>query len=76
MKHIKKYNSINESEKYIEIDPLTIQEFSFIRESLYAVKNSDSPSAFQAKEYFKNEDNFNIVVEKLRKLLTHGSEKI
>ena len=75
MKHIKDFNSINESEKYTEIDPLTIQEFSFIRESLHAVKNSDSPVALQSKEYFKNEDNFNVVVEKLRKLLTYGSEK-
>ena len=42
--------------------------------AMYAVKTSESPSAYQAKEFFKNEDNFNAVVEKLRFLLTYGKD--
>lgn len=59
---------------YDEIEPLTIKEFSLIRESLFDVRKSTSPSAFQAKEFFSNEENFDNVVEKLRKLLLYGSE--
>lgn len=65
MEHIKKFNESN------EIDALTIQEFSLLRECMYAVKSSTSPSAFQAKEFFSDDENFDAVVEKLRKLLLH-----
>ena len=75
MKHINQYEKFNEGETYGEITPLTIEEFSNIREAMYAVKSSDSPSAFQAKEFFQDEMNFHTVLEKLRKLLVHGSEK-
>lgn len=54
-----------------DIEPLTIEEFSNLREAMYAVKESDSPSAFQSKEFFRDSDNFDIVIEKLRKLLTY-----
>lgn len=63
MSHIKKFNESN------DIESLTIQEFSLLRECMYAVKNSTSPSAYQAKEFFSNDENFDIVIEKLRKLL-------
>ncbi|MFA5585557.1 MAG: hypothetical protein WDA02_03310 [Saccharofermentanales bacterium] len=69
-------SDVRESKTYSDIEPLTIQEFSLLREAMYAVKESNSPSAFQAKEFFKNEENFELVVEKLRKLLTYGSEII
>ena len=81
-KHIKTFeqhqenlniSDVSESKNY-SIDPLTIQEFSFLREAMYAVKTSNSPSAYQAKEFFRNEENFELVVEKLRKLLEYGSE--
>lgn len=75
MKHINQYEKFNEGEVYTEITPLTIEEFSNIREAMYAVKESDSPSAFRAKEFFQDEMNFNTVLEKLRKLLVHGREK-
>ena len=67
-------SDVRESKTYSDIEPLTIQEFSLLREAMYAVKTSNSPSASQAKEFFKNEENFELVVEKLRKLLTYGSE--
>jgi len=54
-----------------KLTPLTIEEFSNLREAMYAVKKSDSPSAFQAKRFFSNEENFDKVVEKLRALLTY-----
>lgn len=76
MKYIKQFEKLNEGETYDEISPLTIAEFSLLREAMYAVKTSDSPSAFQAKEFFENKENFEIVVEKLRKLLEYGSKKI
>ena len=79
--HIKKLKKLLEygSEitshwKDYSIDPLTIQEFSFLRETMYAVKTSNSPSAYQAKEFFRNEENFELVVEKLRKLLEYESK--
>jgi len=75
MKHINQYEKFNEGETYDEIAPLTIEEFSNIREAMYAVKSSDSPSAFQAKEFFQDQENFDVVIEKLRNLLVHGSEK-
>jgi hypothetical protein len=53
------------------LNPLTIEEFSNLREAMYAVKKSDSPSAFQAKKFFSDEENFEKVVEKLRALLTY-----
>lgn len=53
------------------LKPLTIEEFSLLREAMYAVKTSDSPSAFQAKRFFSNEENFDKVVSKLRALLTY-----
>lgn len=52
-----------------KLTSLTIEEFSNLREAMYAVKKSDSPSAFQAKRFFSNEENFDKVVEKLRSLL-------
>jgi len=64
-----------EIEQYTDIEPLTIKEFSLLREAMYAVRTSDSPSAFQAKEFFKDEENFETVVEKLRKLLEYGNER-
>ena len=67
-------SDVRESKTYSDIEPLTIQEFSLLREAMYAVKTSNSPSASQAKEFFKNEENFELVVEKLRKLLTYGSK--
>lgn len=81
-KHIKSFNEHQENlnisnvkeSKTSDIEPLTIQEFSSLREAMYAVKESNSPSASQAKEFFKNEENFELVVEKLRKLLTYGSK--
>ena len=54
-----------------KLTSLTIEEFSNLREAMYAVKKSDSPSAFQAKRFFSNEENFDKVVEKLRALLTY-----
>jgi hypothetical protein len=82
LKHIKRFNESEENlnisdvsdSKNYSIEPLTIQEFSFLREAMYSVKTSNSPSAYQAKEFFKNEENFKLVVEKLRKLLEYGSE--
>jgi len=68
-------SDVRESKTYSDIEPLTIQEFSLLREAMYAVKESSSPSASQAKAFFKNEENFELVVEKLRKLLTYGSEE-
>lgn len=53
------------------LKPLTIEEFSNLREAMYAVKESESPSASQAKTFFSNEANFEKVVEKLRYLLTY-----
>jgi uncharacterized membrane-anchored protein YjiN (DUF445 family) len=53
------------------LNPLTIEEFSNLREAMYAVKKSDSPSAFQAKKFFSDEENFEKVVDKLRALLTY-----
>ena len=53
------------------LKPLTIEEFSLLREAMYAVKTSDSPSAFQAKRFFSNEENFDKIVSKLRALLTY-----
>lgn len=53
------------------LKPLTIEEFSLLREAMYAVKTSDSPSTFQAKRFFSNEENFDKVVSKLRALLTY-----
>jgi hypothetical protein len=85
-KHIKSFNELNENKNlnisdvseskiYDDIEPLTIEEFSSIREAMYAVKSSTSPSAFQSKEFFTDKENFEIVIEKLRKLLLYGSEK-
>jgi hypothetical protein len=54
-----------------KLTSLTIEEFSNLREAMYAVKKSDSPSAFQAKRFFSNEENFDKVVEKLRALLAY-----
>jgi hypothetical protein len=77
MKHLKKFNE--DSNDLINLDingneePLSIEEFQNLREAMYAVKTSDSPSAFQAKEFFKNSDNFDKVIEKLRKILLSGS---
>jgi len=73
MKNTKRFEEfqINEENSSSEIEPLTIEEFSNIREAMYAVKTSDSPSAFQAKEFFKDQENFDIVIEKLRNLLTY-----
>lgn len=53
------------------LKPLTIEEFSNLREAMYAVKTSDSPSAFQGKRFFSNEENFDKVLSKLRALLTY-----
>lgn len=76
MKHIKNFESVylKENNIYSDIEKLTIEEFSFLREAMYAVKNSDSPSAIQAKKFFQNEENFDLVIDKLRKLLVYGSE--
>ena len=83
-KHVESFGQFNEnlnisdvsdSKIYNDIEPLTIEEFSSIREAMYAVKSSTSPSAFQAKEFFTDEENFKIVIEKLRMLLLYGSEK-
>jgi uncharacterized membrane-anchored protein YjiN (DUF445 family) len=54
-----------------KLTPLTIQEFSNLREAMYAVKRSDSPLELQAKRFFSNEENFDKVVSKLRALLTY-----
>ena len=67
-------SDVNESETYSDIEPLTIQEFTSLRDAMHAVKTSNSPLAWQAKEFFGNEENFDLVVEKLRKLLEYGSE--
>lgn len=67
-KYIKRFNESTEE----NLEALTIQEFVFLREAMYAVKDSKSPSAFQAKEFFKNEENFKLVIEKLRKLSTYS----
>jgi hypothetical protein len=69
MKHIKKYNESS------EIDALTIEEFSNLREAMYAVKTSNSPSASQSKSFFSDDDNFDRVIEKLRGLLTYKEKK-
>jgi hypothetical protein len=53
------------------LTPLTIQEFSNLREAMYAVKTSDSPSAFQSKRFFSNKENFDRVSKKLEALLTY-----
>jgi uncharacterized membrane-anchored protein YjiN (DUF445 family) len=53
------------------LNPLTIEEFSNLREAMYAVKKSDSPSAYQAKEFFSDEENFEEVLGKLKALLTY-----
>jgi len=72
MAHIKKFNeSLEDSNNNVDLEPLTIEEFSNLREAMYAVKNSSSPSTFQAKGFFKDENNFDVVVEKLRKLLSY-----
>jgi len=72
MRKFSEQKKINENKESFE--SLTIEEFSNLREAMYAVKTSESPSAYQAKEFFKNEDNFNAVVEKLRFLLTYGKD--
>jgi len=84
MVHLKKFNEGIFSDRYKDdpfdnndknkvLEPLTIEEFSNIRESMYAVKESESPSAFQSKRFFSDEENFNKVIEKLRALLTYKS---
>lgn len=81
MTHVQEDGKIYDSKEpkplnvHTEIDPLTIQEFSLLREAMYAVKNSDSVSAYQAKDFFSDEANFEAVVEKMRKFLLFGSEK-
>lgn len=72
MRKFSEQKKINENKESSE--SLTIEEFSNLREAMYAVRTSESPSAYQAKEFFKNEDNFNAVVEKLRFLLTYGKD--
>jgi hypothetical protein len=82
-KHVKSFNeaivNLNESNMdnkyYDEITPLTIEEYSMIRESLWAVKTSTSVSAYQAKEFFKDKENLDTVIDKLELLLLFGSEK-
>lgn len=52
---------------------LTIQEFSMLREAMFSCKKTnltDNPSAFQAKPFFQNEENFKTIEEKLRFYLT------
>jgi hypothetical protein len=63
------YNEKDDSDDVLRPLALTIEEFSNLREAMYAVKTSASPSAFQAKKFFSNEENFDKVVEKLRSLL-------
>lgn len=63
------------SDRYKEEDtdvlkPLTIEEFSNLREAMYAVKTSEDPSAFQSKEFFSNSENFENVIKKLRNLMS------
>ena len=62
---------MSDKKKESEIESLTIEEFSNLREAMWAVMNSKSPSAFQSKEFFKDARNFDIVHKKLRKLLLH-----
>jgi hypothetical protein len=53
---------------------LTIEEFSMLREAMYCCKQADlnkNPSAFQAKPFFNNEENFKRVEEKLGYFLTN-----
>lgn len=81
MKHVKNFNdsdnNLNEfnNEKHTDIEPLTIEEFTNIREAMYSVRTSNSPSAFQAKPFFNNEENFKTIMSKLEKLLLYGSDK-
>lgn len=63
-------SNIEELDYYYELTPLTIEEFSNLREAMHAVKKSESPSAFRAKEFFSDDENFDKVVQKLRALLT------
>jgi hypothetical protein len=78
--HLSEYKThdISKSKTSSNIEPLTIREFSSIRDAMYAVRTTNSPSANQSKEFFKNEENFEIVIEKLRKLLLYRgfSEKL
>lgn len=56
------------------MEALTIQEFVNLREAMYSCRHTDlgkNSSAFQAKVFFKNEENFKKVEEKLRTLLTY-----
>lgn len=62
MKHLRNFFSK-------KIEPLTIQEFTALRDAMYAVKNTDDVSSYQGKNFFNNEENFDRVIEKLRKLL-------
>ena len=78
LKHIDSFNEMVESDVEGEnglplmSDGLTIEEFSNLREAMYAVKQSRSPSAFQAKEFFSDSENFENVIKKLRKLLLNN----
>ena len=58
-----------------KLEALTIEEFQNLREAMWAVKESESPSAFQSKVFFQDDKNFDVVVEKLRNLLTYKGER-
>ena len=45
-------------EIYKDIQPLTIEEFSNIRDAIFDVKKSTSVSSKQAKEFFTDKENF------------------
>lgn len=52
-----------------ETPKLTIEEFCYIRESLYAVRDSNGASEFQAREYMRNEENISKLIDKLREFI-------
>lgn len=59
-------------EIYNDLDSLTIEEFTNLRDAMSAVTISDSPSAFQARPFFADDENFNTVLDKLKSLLHYG----
>lgn len=56
-------------QKFNDKPKLTIQQFTYLREALYTLRQSQNPSAKTAKDYFSDDVVLTTMINKLRELI-------